>query len=62
LAARYRNPGLSFVFNLETLVAQIKETLKLVRCGMVGWVDQKSARAIFYDHRCERRKIIEFVP
>jgi hypothetical protein len=53
---------LSLAFNLETLAAQIKETLKLVRLGMVGWVDQTFARAIFHDHRCERMKIIEFVP
>jgi hypothetical protein len=62
LAARYRNPSLSFAFNLETLAAQIKETLKLVRCGLVGWVDHKSASASFDDLRSERRKIIEFVP
>jgi hypothetical protein len=56
-----RSLGLLLAFKLETFVAQIKEALKLVWRGMVGWLNAILAIAIFHYLRCEGGKIIKFV-
>jgi hypothetical protein len=51
----------SLTFNLETLAAQVKKTLELVRRGMVGWVDEKLARWIFHYLRVQGGEVVKFV-
>jgi hypothetical protein len=51
----------SLAFNLETLAAHVKETLELVWRGMVRWVDEKLAGAIFHDLHSQGSEVIEFV-